>query len=404
MESRLAEFSGQTTTAMGNAQIWLPKEASPKQREVLIRAFTKLSNTAEQLVTTPINQLETIQTIFDQVLTQRTELANLISEASLSKIDPDFARIRMDDLSDMKSAITTHRSLLTMLQKSRYQAIITQLQGELNAESSRTVLGLSDELTTLSGVSVEIDQAITDLTQLLEVELLDNQKSVSLKLESLKPSNAIALQNKVARQFEEGVKLLDFAIVAFVKAQSEIERPAPRVDPGPEEEVTPAEDPTEQQIERALQEALANLEKEAREEGEEKLSLGLAAESNLKIKSDWEKEQPPQTAEEQEKKRREMNKTAQKQKQKARQAQRTAAHAQQSANQAGQRIAQVLEKKVGVPWRDQQTANFKGNITWNKIASTLQQSLTQDAESDIPEEHRESIQQYFRDISEINKE
>ena len=128
--------------------------------------------------------------------------------------------------------------------------------------------------------------------------------------------------------------------------------------------------------------------------------LGITAKSNLQIQTDWEKK----SEEEQEQERKETEQRRQQQMQQAQQAARTAAKAQQMANSRAQGIANQLDKKPVVPWKDRSLREFEGRNDWNSLPSELRQSLTQDFESTVPEEYRSAIEQYFRVITEVNEE
>ena len=397
LQGRFLDFSSQTTNAMGNAQIWIPKGASEEQRAKLTKAFSDISNIAAKMAETPADQIEGIRSLFGQLEKNRERAKTLLSDGKIENLDPDFTDIRLKDHQAMLPSIKSNISLLNHLEEKNYQAFITQLQKELNAETADAVFGLSGELSSLSGVSEKGDEAIEELSQIMEIDLLSTQKKVVDHLQGPGLKNAIPHQQKAAELLKKGVKLLDFAVVEFVKAKNKLELPSPP------EGAEPVKDPSEEQIEEALRKALAALEKEARQSDEKKMGLGLGTTRNLKMKQDWEKTSEKKKKE-MEKKRRQMQQASAKQKQQAKKAQRAAAKAQQMASQKGQNIAERLNKQVAVPWKNRQTQSFDGQVTWNKLASELRQSLTQDIESDIPEEYREAIQQYFREVAEANKE
>lgn len=398
LKSSLLEFSDQTTQAMGNAQIWIPKEATEEQRNNLNDAFSNLSNTAEKLAMAPIGEYPKVREQFEQIAKDKAAIETLLADEKITSLNSDFTGIRQADLKAMQGSLDRNLKILGFLEEKKYSEALTLLQKEINADTTEAVFALSMELSKLSGMSQELDDKIDALMDITEVELMPAQESAVEKLESEKPVTAVPHQEKSAELLYDSVKLLDKVITEFVVAKSKIES-----DPPPEGS-TPAQDPTEAEIQRELEKALAALEKETRGSDEKKLELGIGSMTNLQMKSDWQKENKSEEEKKKmEEQRRQMQQKSQQQKQQAQKAQRAAAMAQHTANQQRSRLNQKLKKQVAVPWKKNDPKSFGGTATWNKLASELKRSLTQDNESDVPEQYRESIEQYFRDIAESSE-
>lgn len=396
LKERLMEFSNQTTNAMGNAQIWIPQKASVEQCQKLTKAFSDLSNIATSLAETPTEKISELKSYFIKLNHAHQRAEAILADVDIKRLDGEYVDIRISDLTAMDLSIKFNRYLLDCLDKKDCQAFVMQLQKEINSETANTVLRLSSELARLSGVSVKIDETINKLSQIMEKDLLETQKNILTHNLAPWAKNAIPHQEKAAELIEKGVKLLDMAIVEFVKEKNK--------EPDPEEPPAPAKTLNEEDMLQALQDTLARLEKEARQPREAKMELGIKPTFNLKVKTDWEKATKKEKKEKKEieKKRREMQQAKKEQQQQAKNAQRNAAKAQQKANKNRNAMSEALYKKIAVPWKNRGTKLFEGGESWNKLSSELRQSLSQDVDSDIPEAYREAIEQYFREIAEEN--
>ena len=391
LKTRLVDFSSQTTNAMGNAVIWIPADAPAEQRQKLTKAFSDISNIAAIMAETPSNKLNELKSNFKKLKIVRDQAKALLSDTDLAKLDAEFIDIRMSDHLAMGSSIKSNSELLEYLIKKDHQAFVMYLQKELNTETSNTVLNLSAELVPLTDITAEINATLKKLSQIMDVDLLAAQKQAVEHQLLPWAKNAIPHQQEAAHLIEEGVDLLDFAIVEFVKAKNN--QPPPPLKEG----FKLAQDPTEEVILRALRKNIAALENE-RAPKKAKMKLGIGVTQNLKIKDDWE------TASKEEKKnmeerRRQMQQAKKEQQQLAKKGQRNAAKTQQMASLNLKAISERLYKKVAVPWEHRNKKDFTGEDSWNKLSSDLRQSLNQDIDSDIPEEYREAIEQYFREIA-----
>jgi len=395
IRGRLMELADQTTSATGTARIFFPKKATDAQRASLENALTEISQATDALARANLSDPVVMETAFNAVKSAGKAGADLLKDPAWKVIDSNFTKFRLEDFSAMEKSLLAHQSLSTAFRENKGSRFVAQLQDELNSKTRETVLGLSGELSSISGVSEKTDKLIEQLEKLLVTDLTTVQKEAldALKIGSI--ALAQPAQTTAVTHLEEGVKLLDTAIVEFVKTQSAIKTPPP-AGGGAE----PMPDPTEAQIAAALEEMLRKLEEEARRT--KPPALGIGKTQNLKIEKDWEKN-PEDEPKEREEKRKEMEAMKQQQMAQAQKAQRASAEAQQQANAQALQITEGLATKPAVAWKDQAIAAATGKTNWNKLPSELKESLTQDLDSTVPEEYREAIQNYFRDISEANK-
>ncbi len=396
LKKRLVDFSSQTMNAMGNAIIWIPKEANAEQRQRLTTAFSDLSNISADIAETPIKDIGEVEKLHKELTRARDIAKDLLADAGIANLDLEYIDIRISDLEAMNTSMISNSSLVSLLGKKDYTAYIKKLQKELNAETVNTVLKLSSQLSELVGISDKADEAIEKLSQLMERDLIEVQnKTLEHKLVPW-AKNAVPYQEKAAEIIKEGVGILDYAVVEFIKEKNKIQ---PELAEGAKSRGEPGEDT----ISFALEEQLAAMEKEVRQPTEAKMSFGMRAVMNVKVKKDWETDSKEKKKEIEEK-RREIQKAKKEQQAQAKKAQRNAAKTQMMASGNRDAISERLYEDVAIPWANRNAKTFDGDNTWNKLSSELKESLNQDVDSDVPDAYRDAIEQYFREIADENKE
>ena len=389
IQRRLLQLGNETTGAVGNARIWIPSGAPEDERKRFEEAISPFSDAIDQLTKVDLNDETEFGKAVSEVRSTGQDYEDVLTELEWKNT---YTENRLTDLEVITTELEPTEKLVQAWRARDGNRFLAQQQQELNGATNQIILGLMNSLGTISGVDTEVDRTIEQLDSLLTNELLLAQKMALSSLEDDKTEKAVRAKLLSVAAFENGVGMLDAAIVKFVEAQSKIESPPPP--PGGQ----PLPDPSESEIAAALEELLRKLEEEARDTPETK--LGIKAKSNLQIQTDWEKEQ---SEKEKKQERQEQAQRQQQQMKQAQQAARTAAKAQQMANSKAQGIANHFGKAPVVPWKDRRLLEFEGRNDWNTLPSELKQSLTQDFESTVPEEYREAIQRYFRIISEVNQ-
>lgn len=398
IRQRLLKFSSHTTEVLGLARIWIPTATPPALRQELESALGILSQTVEQLAkANPLLENE-FEPSADAVRAAGVATVKILSKPEWKTHYSDYSSYRDEDLAGMSTELDACTELAKSLRSQKDHLFLSQLQKELNTETQSVTLGMMDELGAISGVSPVADKTIEELAKLLSERLYPTQKQAFDSFAVRDTQRSLVTTTAVVADFEKATRLLDSAITEFIRAKTEQDALAKQAD-APGQVPQPSSDPTEDQIKEALADLLRAMEEESRESSSTK--LGIAAESNLKIKNDWEKESKDEKKEKSEKEA--LAQQRQKQMQAAQQAASAAGKAQQIANAKAKQIAQEMGQKPGGPWREQGIAQLDGRNNWNTIQSQLKESLTQEIDTTVPEEYRTAIEGYFRDISETRR-
>lgn len=397
LRQRLLKFSNHTAEVLGLARIWIPTETPDAQRKEIEQALAQLSQEIEGLAKADPLGKDAFGSAVTSVRNAGMKTAGLLTKPEWAEKFADYSEFRTEDLKGMANELDACDKLARSLREKTGNQFLAQLQGELNDETGGITLGMMDSLSQISGVSAKADQMIEDLNKLLGEKLIPAQKQAEDLISRGDRGQSIDSMGKAASALEEATHLLDSAITEFIRTKSEQDAMAEQSAEG---EAKPLPDPSEEQIEAALAEALRKLEEESRMASSTK--LGIGAEKNLKVKSDWEKD--PKDKKESKSEKEELAKQIQKQMQSAKKASAAAGKAQQLANDRARKIAHEMGQKPAVPWKEQGIKEFEGRNDWNSIPSQLKESLTQDFDSTVPEEYRVAIEEYFRNIAEANKQ
>ena len=389
LRRRMLASADQAASAIGDARVWLPRETPEDIRDTLEERLGELSNAIDQFSHTDPADAEAMAGAHRRLEEARKPYADFLDEARHINTIGSFFDYRIEDLETLSHELDTCASLAEFLHRNDGDRFLATFQEELNQDTRRTSLGLMEALGNLGGVEPEIDEKIESLETLLTEDLSDSQRQALESLEDHREAEAEGAKRQAATQLEEGVQLLDEAMLAFLEAQPPHESPE-----SASAQALP--DPTEFQIEDALEELLRKLEREAR--GLPPTTLGLENQANLQIKTDWQK-----TPQEKEQEQKEAEQRRQQQKQQAQQAARLAAEAQARANRRAASIAKGLQKAPVLPWKDRKLQEFDGRNDWNSLPSELQESITQDFDPSVPAEYRAAIQRYFRILSESSE-